>query len=178
MINSDMHDRYCGEWGGLCDSLRRQGVDENTIERVIALIARDTLTGILNRRGIEQVFSQQLAIGLRYRRPLAVLLLDLDGFKAVNDREGHPAGDEMLRAFADFLRRAVRGSDVCGRWGGDEFLVVLPETGSEGALNLLDRLRKTAPLPFSAGCACFPGDGEDLVAAADVRLREDKARSR
>ena len=96
-------------------------------EQLYRLSVLDPLTGLYNRRHIEQKLADEISRSERHGHPLTIILFDLNGFKQVNDTHGHPAGDAVLRAFADRLRKATRGSDAAGRYGGDEFLAVLPE---------------------------------------------------
>lgn len=100
----------------------------------------DTLTRIPNRRRFEQLAELELARARRYAHPIAVLVVDLDHFKAVNDSHGHLVGDMVLRQVAVILRNALRDVDKLGRWGGEEFVALLPETGRAGAAILADRL--------------------------------------
>ncbi len=119
----------------------------------------DALTGLANRRFGEQRLAAEAARSQRYGHPLTVLALDLNDFKQINDRYGHPAGDLVLKEFAALLKGAVRVSDLAVRMGGDEFLVLLPECPIEQVQNLLDRLRSLVvdhqghkiPVKFSAG---------------------------
>jgi two-component system, cell cycle response regulator len=114
-----------------------------------------------------------------------VVMADLDDFKDVNDRHGHPAGDVVLREFADVLRETLRDADVAGRWGGEEFILVLPGTNVDGAVRLAERVRTElrnrvilapdgTPISITAsfGVAAFPqvGNEQKLVAAADSAL--------
>src|SRR4051812_26595144 len=94
----------------------------------------DFLTGLLNRRAILALLEVEWGRSQRHAHPLAVLGLDIDGFKWTNDSHGHAAGDRAIRAVADALRGTIRREDFAGRIGGDEFLVILPETEREGAL--------------------------------------------
>ncbi len=117
-----------------------------------ALAVTDALTGVLNRRGFMQRARIEWERCRRHNRPLAVLALDIDHFKAVNDSLGHDAGDAVLRGIAACLTRDLRPSDVVGRLGGEEFAVLLPETPAEPALALAERLRAAiAATPFRAG---------------------------
>lgn len=100
------------------------------------LAAQDELTGISNRRSIIAALERDVARSLRTREPLALMMLDVDHFKQVNDRHGHLAGDAVLRHVAGVLQQRVRAQDIVGRYGGEEFLVVLPDTGHEGAYQL------------------------------------------
>jgi diguanylate cyclase (GGDEF)-like protein len=101
----------------------------------------DGLTGLANRRASADALQTELARASRLGTPLSVVLADLDGFKDVNDAHGHAVGDEVLRAFAEVLRETLRDSDVAGRWGGEEFLILLPGTDEEGAVQLAERIR-------------------------------------
>jgi diguanylate cyclase (GGDEF)-like protein/PAS domain S-box-containing protein len=105
------------------------------------LADHDPLTGLLNRRSFEQALERELLLGRRQDTPAALLLLDLDGFKAVNDTLGHAAGDEVLRQVAARLRRRLRRSDLIGRLGGDEFAMLLPNTPAGDAEAVADAIR-------------------------------------
>jgi diguanylate cyclase (GGDEF)-like protein len=114
------------------------------LEGALAREARsDSLTGLLNRRALGEILDQESERARRYGRPFSVLLLDVDHFKKVNDQLGHDVGDEVLRQLAKTCDRALRGSDRLGRWGGEEFLVLLPETKPAEAAALAERLRST-----------------------------------
>lgn len=122
------------------DRQERRILGHNTeLER---LSMTDTLTGALNRFGLGQRGAEVLARARRFQHPLALLLLDLDHFKRVNDEHGHPAGDEVLRRFAATVRANLRVSDIFGRWGGEEFLVLAPHQTREEAIKLAEKLRR------------------------------------
>jgi diguanylate cyclase (GGDEF)-like protein len=106
------------------------------------LAATDSLTGILNRRTIEVETMRQLAQIKRNGENLAIMMIDVDHFKQVNDRFGHPAGDEVLRRLAHLMRSVVRGTDYIARYGGEEFCILLPGTGEKQAAALAERLRR------------------------------------
>lgn len=106
-----------------------------------ALATRDDLTGILNRRTLMELGAHALAAAARARRPVCVLMLDLDHFKDVNDRHGHAAGDRMLADVAETISGGLRDSDILGRYGGEEFCIVLPDTTATGALLIASRIR-------------------------------------
>ncbi len=103
----------------------------------------DSLTGLLNRRALEEVLTEEIERANRYGRPVGILLWDIDRFKKVNDTLGHDVGDEVLRQVARTCSECLRSTDRVGRWGGEEFLVVLPETPPAEALALAERLRQT-----------------------------------
>jgi diguanylate cyclase (GGDEF)-like protein len=112
--------------------------------RVEELSRTDVLTGLANRRWAMERLGQEVLRSERTRRPIGLVLIDADDFKKVNDSGGHDAGDALLRGLAELLRSTVRQLDLAARWGGEEFLVVLPETGSEGALVIAEKLRQAA----------------------------------
>lgn len=145
----------------------------------------DKLTGIYNRLKLDELFSQELARTARHERPLSLLILDLDHFKSVNDTYGHLAGDKVLVATARLLAANTRANDIPGRWGGEEFMLVCPETdGAHGAI-MAEKLRKQMSehqlpsverLTLSIGIASYrPGDTEkDMVLRADAALYRAK----
>ena len=112
--------------------------------RLEALAINDELTGICNRRKFQEHFQKEIASARRYSHPLSLLMLDIDRFKSVNDTHGHHAGDEYLRQFAAVLKREIREVDVFGRWGGEEFVVLLPKADAQQAFNTAERLRQAA----------------------------------
>lgn len=120
------------------------GIEREYHARLFELAARDALTGLYNKRFIANELENQARIARRSGRPLSVILVDIDDFKQVNDRFGHLAGDEFLAGLAGRLARTLREQDIAGRVGGEEFLVVLPETALGGALQLAERLRQEA----------------------------------
>jgi diguanylate cyclase (GGDEF)-like protein len=149
----------------------------------------DSLTGLANRRSFEETLRAELARGGRFGEPVCVVLADIDDFKQVNDRYGHAAGDEVLKAFAAALRATVRESDVACRWGGEEFALVLSATDAEGGARLAERARaaiagQEVAMPngdllsvtASFGVSSYPESHElgELLAAADSALYEAK----
>lgn len=111
-------------------------------ERLRRLAARDALTDTLSRGRFFEAAREELARATRYGRPLALAMVDLDLFKSINDRYGHRAGDEVLRAIAGLMTRGLRGQDHIGRYGGEEFAILLPETTLEAAREVLERVRQ------------------------------------
>lgn len=154
------------------------------------LSTTDPVTGLRNRRYVSEFLSLEVLRAVRYRTGLAVLLLDLDHFKRVNDTYGHRAGDAVLQVVGDTLRTTLRAIDLAGRWGGEEFLVVLPQTDLPGATALAERVRvaieETAievggPAPLavtvSIGAATLDEQtrsAEQLVERADAALYDAK----
>lgn len=153
------------------------------------------LTGLLRREAILEQLGSEVERALRYGRPLAVALADLDHFKGINDRHGHLAGDALLRRTAQVIAGELRGTDAVGRYGGEEFLLVLPETDLQGATAVAEKVRRrvqetTVPVedgpPINAtvsiGLATLGGEGSltsrDLIAAADRALYEAKSTGR
>ncbi|WP_269533820.1 diguanylate cyclase [Chitinimonas sp. BJYL2] len=148
----------------------------------------DSLTGLLNHTSSKQRLDAAVAMASAAETPLAVAMIDIDHFKQVNDRYGHPIGDQIIRSLAWLLKQRLRNSDVIGRYGGEEFLVGLPGATTEQAFDVLDRIRRdfaqirhafgdsTFTSSFSAGVAGFPNlnTGEALVKDADVALYEAK----
>jgi len=148
--------------------------------RMRAAASTDPLTGVANRRAWEASATRSLVHARRSGEPLTIAVLDLDGFKQVNDTEGHSAGDELLRTLTALWSARLRGSDLLGRHGGDEFVLCLPATDGPGAVEVLDRLTDGAPASWSVGTA-IAGDGdtlETLLARADAALYRDKHQRR
>jgi len=120
-------------------------------ERLERLASTDELTQVANRRAIDEALRRDLARADRDAKPLSVILIDVDHFKSVNDTWGHATGDAVLSALGRLLKQMLRASDVAGRWGGEEFLCILPNTDSSGAQVVAERLRTTLPLNTVAG---------------------------
>jgi diguanylate cyclase (GGDEF)-like protein len=149
------------------------------------------LTGLFNRRHLDEQLATLVTASQRYGYDVGLLLLDVDHFKRVNDTYGHPAGDTVLCELARRIVSELRAGDVAGRWGGEEFLVILPHTDLEGTIHTGDRIRAAvAAQPFnmagavahvtvSGGCAAGVSQTvESLVHTADVGLYEAKASGR
>jgi diguanylate cyclase (GGDEF)-like protein len=164
--------------------------------RLEQLATTDPLTALLNRRALTERLTTEMERALRYDGTVALLLIDLDHFKRVNDTHGHLVGDAVLRGVAELLVQAVRTSDMVGRYGGEEFLVVLPETDDEGAASFAERVREQVAahefrawddgralrMTASIGVATFPAarieNVVDLFARADAALYRAKADGR
>jgi diguanylate cyclase (GGDEF)-like protein len=173
------------------DSLARLGEEIETAEATDPA-THDPLTAIANRRSLEESLQEELERGARYGRPFSLLFIDLDRFKSINDRHGHAAGDAALQEFAAVLRENLRPVDRPSRWGGEEFVVLLPETGPEDACRAAERVRAAVAghdfefsqdgrITCSIGIGCYPDDGEEgrtLVKAADRALYVAKERGR
>ena len=158
-------------------------------EQLAELAATDPLTQLENRRVIYEHLEREFARARRYNHPLAVFMLDIDHFKAVNDSHGHQVGDEVIKLVADVLRASTRETDMIGRYGGEEFLVLAPETGADAALVAAERIRgavqqRTASHPDLPRCTISIGIAtteaveaahfEDLIHLADEALYEAK----
>ena len=159
------------------------------------LARTDALTGLANRRSFDERLGIEIARGDRYRRPCALLALDVDHFKRVNDTHGHQAGDAVLKSLAALLReRARAGIDIAARVGGEEFAVLLPETDRDGALGIAERIREdverstiqiaegaTIGVTVSIGVCCYPdraGSADALIRNADQALYGAKRHGR
>jgi diguanylate cyclase (GGDEF)-like protein len=153
--------------------------------------ATDPLTKLPNARSVQEALIRMVAQAHRSQSPLSAIVIDLDRFKALNDRHGHQAGDEVLETVGTALRRGVRASDFAGRWGGEEFVVLLPDTDHEGAMQAAETMRSlldglhvpavTAHITASLGVATLPdhaADGTSLIRAADRALYLAKAAGR
>lgn len=170
--------------GQLADQMESVAKVELLTEEVYKLAVLDPLTNLHNRRSGEQRLFEEIARSRRHSRPLTTLLLDLDDLKQCNDKFGHDAGDMMIRAFADCLKRAIRGSDLAVRLGGDEFMVILPECRAEEVRHVLGRLQgleiectgEKVSVNFACGWADYqPGESaQELLKRADEALYTDK----
>ncbi|WP_018525436.1 GGDEF domain-containing protein [Alkalispirochaeta alkalica] len=148
----------------------------------------DSLTGLQNRRSLSRTLEREIRRCSRTGAPLAALLIDLDRFKAINDSWGHAAGDMVLQHLASILKESVRETDVVSRYGGDEFIVVMPETDQSGAREARRRLEEAlergkgqAPVPYSVSIGVYSGrptSPEDLFQGADIHLYSEKDRKR
>lgn len=178
--------------GALCDvalSLKTLSDTRLQMAELEDLATRDSLTGVANLRHFRHLSTLELDHAQRMGRPLAVLGLDIDHFKKINDTHGHAVGDQALIAFAETCRHGLRDPDILGRCGGEEFSVTLPNTNREGALTLAERLRQkvqalVVPLPdgqdlrftVSIGIAAYePSGPAQPPTIADLQQQADKA---
>jgi diguanylate cyclase (GGDEF)-like protein len=151
------------------------------------LSARDKLTGLLNRGIFDDLLLDASLRARRYGRPLSIMMVDVDQFKSFNDNWGHAAGDEALKAVASAIKQSVRQGEIVSRYGGDEFVVLFPETLPETAVSRGEKIRQrvppivagprgrqqTVPVTISIGVASLPADGIDgfdVLNQADERL--------
>jgi diguanylate cyclase (GGDEF)-like protein/PAS domain S-box-containing protein len=155
---------------------------ESLLTEVAALARSDALTGLPNRRALDEQLPREMARARRAESELCLAIIDLDRFKAFNDENGHLAGDAMLRECAVAWDSQLRGADTIIRFGGEEFLVVIPDAGLEAAAELVERLRAVTPddQTCSAGLACwdFSESADELVDRADSALYRAKAAGR
>jgi len=158
------------------------------------LSIRDPLTNLYNRRFVTEFLQKELEKAKRNRSSLAILLIDLDHFKKINDTYGHQTGDLCLKTFSEVLTRSIRSMDIAGRWGGEEFIVILPDASRADAVAVANRIREAIkrsvvyaeglkPVSISAsfGVATFPDNGEDvdeLIKVADGKLYMAKMEGR
>lgn len=161
------------------------------VERqVVEMAVTDPLTGLFNRRHMNQRLREEESRSARTSAPFSLILVDIDHFKRVNDISGHDAGDRVLRDLAQLLRDMVRTQDIVARWGGEEFLVVLPQTPLKDALEVAERLRRAAEatlardldgigaVTLTLGVAEYGGSVPEALKLADVALYQGKAAGR
>jgi diguanylate cyclase (GGDEF)-like protein len=161
-------------------------------ERVEKLAVTDDLTQVFNYRFLKTALRRELKRAARFQQPLSIIMIDVDNLKAYNDRHGHLRGSYLLREMARLLAQHVRSWDLVAKYGGDEFTVILPQTGEEGAMVAAHRLRAAVEghafplatpgtITISLGIGCFPGDGaspSQLIASADRALYHAKRTGR
>jgi diguanylate cyclase (GGDEF)-like protein len=165
----------------LCAEIQQKQASSESLYRMAMF---DPLTGLYNRRFAEPRVEAEVNRCQRKGTALTLLLLDLDGFKQINDSHGHPVGDTVLRAFAEHITRAIRGSDLAARLGGDEFMLLLPECDADQLQHVLQRLvsfhveigDKKVPVEFSAGWKEYQlgQTSRELMECADRALYENK----
>jgi diguanylate cyclase (GGDEF)-like protein len=188
----DPEQRVCGVCITIVDATETC-MYQTKLDEALAIIAeqsvRDAMTGVYNRRKLEAAIADEVVRAVRYKRPLCMLMLDIDHFKRVNDTLGHLAGDEVIRHVAKTAMTCLRTSDIMGRYGGEEFGILLPEVASPGALVVGERVRssvaaspasfegKSVAVTISVGIAELRTDGStpsNLVADADEALYASK----
>jgi diguanylate cyclase (GGDEF)-like protein len=188
----DPEQRVCGVCITIVDATETC-MYQTKLDEALAIIAeqsvRDAMTGVYNRRKLEAAIADEVLRAVRYKRPLCMLMLDIDHFKRVNDTLGHLAGDEVIRHVAKTAMTCLRTSDIMGRYGGEEFGILLPEVASPGALVVGERVRssvaaspasfegKSVAVTISVGIAELRTDGStpsNLVADADEALYASK----
>lgn len=172
-------------WTSRVVELRRELADQRSQADRLARV--DVLTGLGNRRALDEAVRIEREVTRRTRRPLSALVLDLDGFKQINDAAGHHEGDRLLQEVASVLRAQLRRPDRCFRWGGDEFVALLPDTSivfaERAAVRVVEALREHSrrpdgePLAITVGCAELRAEesGEELLSRADAALLAAKA---
>ncbi len=184
----------CLRTKALQDELKQKNRQlEELLEKVKILASTDPLTKLSNRRHFEVVLENEFKRAARYNSPLACLMIDIDYFKKINDGYGHHTGDLVLHEIAHIIENAIREIDVTARWGGEEFVVLLPQTGKEGALQSASRILKAIvthkftclpdkKITASIGIASLPdpsiNTGEKLIDASDIAMYEAKRKGR
>lgn len=179
-------------------SIRHALERAKTLEKLHKLASYDELTGLYNRRGMDCLLKEEVSRYRRYGRAVALVMVDVDNFKTINDTYGHYMGDEVLRWLGKTVRETVREVDLAARYGGEEFAIILPEMAGQQAFEMAERLRRTIaarpfictgnnrqtlmfPVSVSLGVASLPEDAEmaeALMVAADKALYEAKQRGR
>ena len=178
----------------ITDRKKEEEEKKQLIKNLNRLSTTDGLTGLLNRRALTDILSHEIDRAVRYGSDLSMILCDVDRLKAINDGYGHTAGDRALQAIADTLRDALRKADYLGRYGGDEFMLILPETSLDGARSLAEKIRSAVgerelSLPGGerirlslslgvAGCCSADDDIDTFVALADRALYASKEAGR
>jgi diguanylate cyclase (GGDEF)-like protein len=165
-------------------------------QKIQSLSIMDPTLNCYNRRKFLEMAEQEITRASRYDHPLSLMILDIDHFKQINDSFGHPIGDQVLKQIVDACRKTIRNTDILGRYGGDEFVILCPETSMYGAMEIAERLRqkvgqitfqandKTNTLTISGGLACLESMAnknvklENFIEEADKALYHAKAEGR
>jgi diguanylate cyclase (GGDEF)-like protein/PAS domain S-box-containing protein len=159
----------------------------NLYKQVESLAIHDPLTDCFNRRHFLNLAEIEVARSIRFEHPLSLMILDVDHFKSINDRNGHPVGDEILKKMVDLCRGLLRSTDVIGRYGGEEFCILFTETGMQGAFQAAERIRQKIEdsrfatklgdisITVSIGLACMEVMKERVVSVSDLIEEADKA---
>jgi diguanylate cyclase (GGDEF)-like protein/PAS domain S-box-containing protein len=178
----------------ITDRKKAEREKNQLIGKLNHLSTADCLTGLFNRRALTDTLRHEIERAQRYCGELSLILCDVDKLKQINDTYGHAAGDKALQATAESLRNSLRKTDIVGRYGGDEFMVILPETSLEGAKSLADKIRLSVPeidiedprighirISLSigiAGCCTATDDSDTLIKRADAALYASKRNGR
>jgi diguanylate cyclase (GGDEF)-like protein len=186
--------RYTGQMASVLERYAPSLTAIRLRERLRMQSIRDPLTGLFNRRHMEETLDREVSRAQRHGTTIGVMMIDLDHFKAFNDRYGHEAGDDALRALGELLTQSARGEDIACRLGGEEFVLVMPGISAEHAGRRADQLRakinlerfsdeqgRALRLSASFGVAVFPEHGPTIdktLRAADVALYQAKAQGR
>ena len=192
----DEQGNYAGALAGVTDITERKRAEEEVRALQFQLreeATRDALTGLYNRRYLEETLKRELVRAAREGHPLSILMVDIDHFKQLNDTYGHQAGDKVLRATGSLLQQHARTSDIPCRYGGEEFVVVLPDMSLEAAWGRAEQVRRDfadlriafgdaqLAVAMSIGVSVYPGHGktaDELICAADKALYEAKQTGR
>ncbi len=185
-LNASLAQQVADKTATLRDALQQA---EKTNVMISHMADHDPLTGLLNRRRMHRELAAAVSYSVRYGDPFSLVFIDLNRFKAINDNHGHEAGDRLLSSFAALLEQTTRDSDSTGRWGGDEFVVLLPHSTIKGAQEFSQRLQERLgrhsidigamqiTASASIGVAVYPDDGTDpeaLLAHADQHMYQVK----
>ncbi|MDP2279553.1 MAG: GGDEF domain-containing protein, partial [Nitrospirota bacterium] len=184
----------CLRTKALQDELRQKNLQlQNLLKQVEFMAITDQLTGLYNRRHLEIILKEEFKRTFRYKTPLTCMMIDIDHFKRINDAFGHNAGDAVLKETAKIIAETARESDTVARWGGEEFIIILPQTKKEEALQAASRIVKAISehnfqdipnerITVSIGIASAPDpstDSEDkLIHASDIALYDAKKKGR
>ena len=174
----------------LVDHLQENADDkEKMLQELKLLVNIDSMTQIFNRKRVEEILISEIKRSNRYETPLSILLLDIDKFKNINDNYGHNIGDEVLKAFADLVKLNIRETDYFGRWGGEEFLIILPSTDLNDAYTIAEKIRiivekqsinTLQKITISIGVTQLDHDNTytDMIRKADFSMYNAKANGR
>ena len=169
LLVNEPNNHWVSEWFVMMGSFMIAGMIVNWLTHQIRLLARtDSLTGLFNRRTMEEELARELERAARDKRPVTVLLIDVDNLKEVNDTLGHSAGDRLLKACGAAWHERLRSADLLARYGGDEFAVILPDCSMDHALVVGERLREATPNETTSSIGVAQWDG---VESSDQMLR-------
>src|ERR671918_267375 len=169
LLVNEPNNHWVSEWFVMMGSFMIAGMIVNWLTHQIRLLARtDSLTGLFNRRTMEEELARELERAARDKRPVTVLLIDVDNLKEVNDTLGHSAGDRLLKACGAAWHERLRSADLLARYGGDEFAVILPDCSMDHALVVGERLREATPAETTSSIGVAQWDG---VESSDQMLR-------